>query len=243
MKIQRSFFYIRPVDRPTEFYHEVNPWYLDAMQQHVKAIDSRLDFSFEKINDTVHRFNLVHPDHEIFKLVTQNLYFEGNLKLEFKNCMRWTKQNQIAFALSAHQLGIVLPKIYSYEQYYNIKTDETTFIDATPKQKKALKLYDMFVGKPEMIFTINFFDYKHNVKHVVSKALADTKWWDGFIAECAEVYPRFFLDKEHHNHKQGILSYSEVKDNIQDDLAGIYTPQPVQQFLPESLKYLELKIC
>lgn len=243
MRIQRSFFYIRPVNQPTEFYHEANPWYLDAMQKHAKAVDSRLDFSFEIVNDNIHRFNLVHPDHDAFKLVTQNLYFEGDLKQEFKNCMRWTKEKQIAFALSAHQLGITLPITYSYEHYYNIKTDQTTFIDATPKQKKALKLYDLLVGKSELIFTINFFDYKHNVKHVISKANADKIWWEHFGKECAEIYPRFYLDKEHHNKKQNILSLNEIKDNVQDNLAGIYTPIAVQQFLPDSLRYLEIKIC
>lgn len=243
MKLQRSFFYIRPVDHPTEFYHEANPWYLDAMQRHVKAINPQLDFNFEIINDNVHRFNLLHPDHDAFKLVTQNLYFEGDLKQEFKNCMRWTKEKQIAFALSAHQLQIQLPVSYSYEHYYNIKTDQTTFIDATPKQKKALSLYDLLVGKPELIFTINFFDYKHNVKHVINKTQADLKWWEDFTHECAKVYPRFFLDKEHHNKKQSIISLSEIKSDIRDNKAGIYTPDAVREFLPDSLKYLELKIC
>jgi hypothetical protein len=243
MKIQRSFFYIRPESNDVLFYHEANNSYVDTMRKHCKQIDSQLEFEFEIVSDQIHRFNLIHPNHELFKTVTQNLYFDGALKQEFKNCMKWTKANQIAFALSAHKIGMHIPVQYTQDHYYNIKTDAQTFIDATPAQKRALHLYDFLVGKPEMLFTINFFDYKHNVKHVENRLVGvDHQWWKNFFADSTKIYSRFFQDKKRYNQQNNIAHFVEVVDVINHQ-AGVYKPVPVVEFLPNSLKNIELSIC
>ena len=241
--IKRTFFYIRS-DTNVPFYHELgNTNYLDDMNRYVQAIDPGLRFEGGIHTDKIHYFCLYHPDHDTFKTVTQNLYFDGELKQEFKKCMRWTKQNRIAFALSASKLHMDVPDHYELEHYWNIKTDQQTFIDATPLQKQALHIYDQLVSKPETYFTVNFFDYNHNVKHVETRLLNTNKtFWLRFYKDCARLYPTFMQDKHQYNQDQGIEHFDEIVKIDHDDNASVYNTQRINKFLPADLQNLKLPI-
>lgn len=239
--IKRTFFYIRK-NNSVPFYHEAgNSNYAQQMQQHAFDVDPRLVFTPGVYSENIHYFTLYHPNIETFKEVTQQLYFNGALKQEFKNCMRWTKQHNIAFALSASKVGMPVPYRYCLEHYYNIKTSDKTFIDATVMQKQALSLYDLGVSLPELYFTVNFFDYEHNVKHVETRYVNTTKlFWGRLKHKANQLYPRFLDDKEQYNLQHNIVHFEEIVPVVESDQADTYVTNYVDQYLPDDLKNLKL---
>jgi hypothetical protein len=241
--IKRTFFYIRE-DVNTPFYHEEgNKDYVTQMDVYAKAVDPRLEFSSGIISDKIHYFTLIHPDHDTFKQVTQNLYFNGDLKQEFKQCMRWTKKHKFAFALSASKIDVPVPTHYQLLNYYNIKTDEQNFVDATIMQKWALSIYDLLVGRPELYFTINFFDYTHNVKHVESRCVNVTEvFWRELSEETKKVYPTFMSDKKTYNIENNITHFDEVVPDVESLTADMYDTSIINNLLPTSLQNLQLPI-
>jgi hypothetical protein len=236
--INRIFFFIRKLPE-TPFYYETTNYY-EKIEEHLKNIDPEIKFSSGKVNDLVHYYKFSHPGITEFKKVTQQMYFDGDLKQEFKKCMRYTKDNKIAFALAAVNEDVLAGPIQRLH-YYNVKPNDKQFIDATYSQKVALGLYDKLVGLDELVFTINFFDYDHNVKHVENRLVDLPGVWDNLRKAQAETCPLFMEEKNEYNAEHGITEGKKSERNVY----GLkqYTPEEVNEFLPEDLQTLVLDLA
>lgn len=236
--INRIFFFIRK-DADTPFYYETTNYY-EKLQEHLKNIDPSIEFSSGVVNDLIHYYKFSHPSIVEFKKVTQNMYFEGDLKQEFKKCMRYTKDHKIAFGLAAVNADVVADCPIQRLHYYNVKPDDKNFIDATYSQKVALGLYDELVGLDELVFTINFFDYDHNVKHVENRLVDRLGVWDKLRKAQAETCPHFMEEKNEYNAEHGIKEGKKSERNVYE--LKQYKPEEVNEFLPESLQTLALDL-
>lgn len=245
MRIKRTFFYVRP-NTSVPFYHEsANKEYSDIMQYHLKNIDSRLEFRPGILNDRIHYFSIYHPhdDNDLFKKVTHNLYFQGLLKESFKDNMRYTKDKQIAFALGISKIDHPLPKSYHMMEFYNIKPDDKKFIDATIHQKQALHVFNETVLLPQFYFIINFFDYKHNIKHVQTKFVDIQKsFWLRWTKMGEQIHPNMMEEKSKYNLEHNILEGRFVVDPQENIDGNFYTSQRVNQYLPQDLQNLRLPV-
>lgn len=235
--IDRIFYFIRktPV---TPFYYETTDYY-DKLQQHLHVIDPAIEFSYGVIDELVHYYKFSHPGITEFKKITQNMYFDGDLKQEFKKCMRYTKDNKIAFGLAAVNKNILEGPIQRLH-YYNVKPDDKNFIDATYSQKIALGLYDELVGLDELVFTINFFDYDHNVKHVENRLVDLPGVWDKLRKAQAETCPHFMDEKNEYNAEHGIKEGKKSERN--EYPLTQYTPEEVDEFLEPGLQAIKLEL-
>ena len=245
MRTKRTFFYVRQ-DVDTPFFHEeYNPDYCEEVDYAVKQIDSCLSFVGGKVNDKIHYFSLIQTraDHELHKHVTHNLYCEGDLKDSFKESMRYTKQHEIAFALGYSKPDQPQWQSYDVWDFYNFKPDDEVFIDATPKQKIAIKLLDATVAQPNFLYIINFFDYKHNVKHVQVKMLdTDVYFWERFSEEQTQIYPTFREDKITHNTMYNIKQGEKLTRGLTDNQGPNYNSHFVHKYLPDDLHTLKLPV-
>ena len=245
MRIKRTFFYIRK-DITTPFYHEaINPNYVNEMRAHVKRIDARLDFMQGMYTDKIHYFSLYHEtdDYELFKTVTHNLYYEGELKESFKRSMRYTKDNEIAFALAISKIDHPEPESSTLFEFYNVTPPNVRLIDASPHQKVALQIFNNGVRQPEFYSIINFFDYTHRVKHMQTRYLnVDDTFWKRFGEENREIYPSFMTDKQIYNDTLNIQYESRKIENTPLIDIPYYSSTMVNDFMPDSLKDLKLPI-
>lgn len=235
--INRLFFFIRK-DTDIPFYYETTNYY-EKLEQHLRGIDSGIVFSSGKVSDFVHYYRFSHPSITEFKKVTQAMYFEGDLKQEFKKCMRYTKDNKIAFALAAVNSNVLEGPIQRLH-YYNVKPNGKQFIDATYAQKVALGLYDELVGLEELVFTINFFDHEHNVKHVETRLVDLPGVWDKLRKAQAETCPHFMEEKNTYNADHGIEEGKQSERNVYEQKE--YRPEEVNKFLTENLQTLILDL-
>lgn len=243
MRIKRTFFYVRK-DSNTPFYHEaINPDYGNEMLFHVKQIDPRLDFMQGVYTDNIHYFSIYQDtdDYELVKTVTHNFYNTGELKESFKRSMRYTKDNQIAFALAITKIDHPEPKTSSLVEFYNVTPLSGQLIDATPHQKVALKIMNNCICQPEFYSIINFFDYTHRVKHMQTRYLnVDDTFWKRFGQENSAIYPSYMADKQVHNDKLGIQAASRKIENTLISDIPYYSSTMVDDFLPEQLKDFKL---
>lgn len=235
--INRLFFFIRK-DPSIPFYYETTNYY-EMLKQHLLAIDPEIGFSYGVVNDLIHYYKFTHPSIEEFKAVTQNMYFDGDLKQEFKKCMRYTKDKKIAFALAAVREDYAAGPIQR-QQYYNVKPSDQTFIDATYSQKVALGFYDAIVGMDELVFTINFFDYEHNVKHVETRLVKTPDVWERVKEANDRTSPNFMVEKHDWNTERGIIEGKSSTPNVLPD--KVYKPVDVREFLEPKLKLTTLDL-
>jgi len=244
MIIDRKFYYIKP-NTSSSFYHDqYNPDYVEEMNQLVKEIDNRLSFSHKKLTEKMDCFTLRQQDSDsdLFKRVTQNLYYEGELKQSFKDCMRFTKNNNIAFALATSKSGRGRIEMYDMFDDYAYKPDTAKLIDATPHQKNALKVYDHWVTHPKFYFTINFFDYKHNLKYVQFRFVGMRKHdWETLEHQTHNLFPSFEQEKKQYNAAQGIDYEMFFQRNITTDIDR-FTTARVHKYLPAELQQITLPI-
>lgn len=235
--INRLFFFIRK-DIATPFYHETTN-YFELIRQHLFAIHPGITLSHGVINEKIHYYKFSHPTIDEFKLVTQNMYFNGDLKQEFKKCMRYTKDHKVAFALSAVRSEIPDGTIQRL-QYYNIKTSDKNFIDATYAQKVALGLYDATVNLEELVFTINFFDYEHNIKQVETRLVNTNDVWAKLREAQRITCPDFMTEKSEFNAMHNIIEGKSSEINDRPILE--YAPTEVVTYLDDSLKTVVLDL-
>lgn len=245
MRTKRTFFYIRR-DTSTPFFHEeYNTDYCEEVNYAVKQIDGCLSFVQGKVDEKIHYFSLIQTraDHELHKLVTHNLYCEGELKDLFKESMRYTKQQQIAFALGYSKPDQPQWQSYDVWDFYNVKPDDTVFIDATPKQKIAIKLLDATVDHSNFLYIINLFDYKHNVKHVQVKMLdTEPDFWKHFDKKQKQIYPTFNEDKIEYNARHNIQQSVALTRGLVDDQGPYYNSRFVHKYIPNDLHDLKLPV-
>lgn len=245
MRIKRTFFYVRK-DPSIPFYHEaVNPDYVNEQYDNVKRIDSRLDFVQGVYTDNIHYFSLYHEtdDYELFKNVTHNLYYEGELKEAFKRSMRYTKDNEIAFGLGISKIDHPVPASTTLVEFYNVIPPGSQLIDATPHQKKALQVFNNGCRQPEFYFIINFFDYTHRVKHMQTRYISvNDEFWTRLEAENKLLHPNFLEEKKIYNNTLNIKEAYKKTTTTDAEEAKYYSSKMINEFLPDTLQNLQLPI-
>ena len=245
MRIKRTFFYIRKNTNVPFFHERYNPDYCEEMSEIVKRIDSSLSFESGQVSERIHYFSLfhAHDDHDLFKLVTHNLYYEGDLKESFKESMRYTKKHEIAFALGISKLDHPLHKTYDLWEFCNHKPTAEVFIDATPRQKIALQLFNATVAEPNFLYIINFFDYLHNVKHVQVKMLdVEPDFWEQLFTRQKPLYPTFLEDKREYNSRHNIEQSTTIIKGLTDNQVYNYNTKFVNKYISSDLHNLSLPV-
>lgn len=244
MTINRKFYYIRPTPAIKYYHSEFNPDYQQDMNEAVKKIDPSLSFFGGTLNERVDFFVLsqLNNDPELFKEVTHNLYYEGTIKQHFKECMRFTKQYDLAFALATNRTGRSHISHYDMWDGFAVKPLEKKLIDATPHQKQALKVYDLNVVHPNFYFTINFFDYKHNLKYVQMRFVGMRKEdYAALDQQISKTFPTFEQEKKNYNTTHGIEQEDFFERNVATNI-NQFTTTRVNKYLPADLQNFSLPI-
>lgn len=241
--IKRQFFFIRK-DLSTPFYHETVD-YFERMKEHLYKIDPEITSSNGKVNDYIHYHVIYHPTPDQFAKITDALYFGEiygtDLKNEFKGCMKHTKINKIAFALSATNItDDVLDGDTHRISYYYTKRSDQRFVDATEHHKPTIPLLDAIASMEELVFNINFFDYDHNSKHSETRLVRTPTVWNNLRKKQSVACPDFYTAKDKYNHENGIQS-GKVSE-INTSPKWIYNPTEIREKIDSDLHNINLDL-
>lgn len=165
--MQRSQIFIRP-NSNVPFHNEVDPTWLDRLKDTTKEFTDDCEITWGYEGDNILRYTFYIPGHAEYVRMTDCLYDTGQLKEVFKDAMRHTKTNGIAFAMPSWWLNKTNENgIYVKEWYTNKKTrPDSKFLEelktTLPDRMFALKTY---MGIKDCIMNCAIYDYTHSIKH------------------------------------------------------------------------------
>jgi hypothetical protein len=165
--MQRSQIFIRP-NANVPFHNEIDPTWLDRLKDTTKEFTDDCEITWGYEGDNILRYTFYIPGLDEYQRMTDCLYDKGQLKEVFKDAMRHSKPNGIAFAMPSWWLNKVNENgTYVKEWYTNKKTrPEGKFLeevkDTLPDRMFALKTY---MSLKDCIMNCAVYDYTHTIKH------------------------------------------------------------------------------
>ena len=165
--MQRSQIFIRK-DTNTPFHIEVDPTWVDRMKDTTKEFTDDCEITHGYEGDNIYRLTFNLPGYDEYAKMTDCLYDKGQVKEVFKDAMRHTKVNGIAFAMPSWRMDKTNENgIYVKEWYTNKKTTpEGKFLEEVketlPDRMYALKTY---MKLNDCIMNCAIYDYTHSIKH------------------------------------------------------------------------------
>ena len=97
-KIKRTQIYIRP-NPNVPFHVDVDPTWIDRIKDTTKEFSDNCEVTEGYYSDNVYYCTFWLPDFEDYSRMTDCLYDKGQVKEVFKDAMRHSKPNGIAFAM------------------------------------------------------------------------------------------------------------------------------------------------
>jgi hypothetical protein len=166
-KMKRSQVYIRPsTDIP--FHTELDPTWIDRIRESTKEFSDDCQVDMEYIGNKFLKVNFWLPQLEDYLRMTDSLYVKGEVKEAFKDAMKHTKSNRIAFAMSSWHLDKRNESgLYVKEWYTNKKTrPESKFLEEV-KETLDDRMYAFrgYMSLPDCIMNSAIYDYDHKTKH------------------------------------------------------------------------------
>lgn len=165
--MQRSQIFIRP-NSNVPFHIEVDPTWVDRMKDTTKEFTDDCEITYGYEGDNVFRYTFHLPGYTEYAKMTDCLYDKGQVKEVFKDAMRHTKNNGIAFAMPSWYMNKTNDNgVYFKEWYTNKKTNsEGKFLEELKTTLEdrvfALKTY---MSLKDCIMNCAIYDYTHSIKH------------------------------------------------------------------------------
>lgn len=165
--MQRSQIFIRKTT-DTPFHVEIDNTWIDRVKDTTKEFSNNCEVVHGYVNDYIFRITYHLSDIVDYIKMSDCLYDKGELKEVFKEAMKHTKTNNIAFAMPSWWTNKTNKNgMYIKEWYYNKKLDsKSKFLEelkeTLPDRMYALKNY---MSLNDCIMNCAIYDYDHTTKH------------------------------------------------------------------------------
>jgi hypothetical protein len=229
--MQRSQIFIRP-NNNIPFHVEVDKTWIDRIKDTTSEFTDDCEITYGYEGDNIFRLTFYLPGIDEYKKMTDCLYDTGQVKEVFKDAMRHTKTNGIAFAMPSWWLNKTNDsRIYVKEWYTNKKTFPSGKFLEEIKSTLNDRLYALktYMSIQDCIMNCALYDYTHTIKHsyfLYTKRDEETEKEIDVIRENAS---KNFAFKKAHNHENGIeyhigKNYTKTFENhdFKDIPSGVF---------------------
>jgi hypothetical protein len=232
--MKRSQIFIRP-DTSVPFHTQVDTEWFDRIKETTKEFTDDCQVEMEYVGDRFLRVHFWLPELEDYLRMTDCLYVRGQVKEVFKDAMRHTKKNRIAFAMpSWHMNKRTEDGVYIKEWYTNKKTrPDTKFIEEVKDTiEDRMYAFKGYMSLDDCVMNCGVYDYDHNIKHGYFLFLRRDHVTERGIDVIRKNASKNYMYKRHFNDQQGIeyeigmcpttnLQYHDFHDIP----PGIFTPE------------------
>jgi hypothetical protein len=204
--MQRSQIFIRP-NANVPFHNEVDPTWLDRIKDTTKEFSDNCEVTWGYHGDNILRYTFHLPGYDDYVKMTDCLYDKGQVKEVFKDAMRHTKTNGIAFAMPSWWTNKTTENgVYVKEWYTNKKTrPDSKFLEESRSTLEhrlyALKTY---MGLKDCIMNCALYDYTHTIKHSYFLYLKRDQETEKDIDVIRQNASQNFAFKKLHNAENGV---------------------------------------
>ena len=205
-QMKRSQIFIRP-NPNIPFHNEIDPTWFDRVKDTTKEFADDCEVTFGYHGDNILYYTFWLPGHTEYAKMSDCLYDKGQLKEVFKDAMRHTKTNGIAFAMPSIWMNKVNENgSYVKEWYTNKKTRaDSKFLEelksTLPARMYALKTY---MGLKDCILNCAIYNYTHTIKHSYFLYLKRDQETELEIDDIRQNASENFGFKKIHNQENGI---------------------------------------
>jgi len=205
-KIKRTQIFIRP-NTDTPFHIDIDPTWVDRMQATTKEFSDNCEVTSGYYGDNVFYCSFWLPEYEDYSRMTDCLYDKGQVKEVFKDAMRHSKPNGIAFAMPSVWMNKrTQDGVYVKEWYTNKKTrPNSKFLEeikeTLPARQYALKGY---MKLNDCVLNCAIYDWTHSIKHSYFLYTKRDESTEREIDDIRQNASENFTHKKIHNQENGI---------------------------------------
>lgn len=220
----------------TVFYHELFPDWFDQLRVALEKIKNIKVMGIGTSSNREFQVNIAFLTPEAHLDFIQHFYVAGEVKDLFKNHMRHSTQNKIAFHMSS-----VLPPSWhnpndqdaiSAHILYEICPPGIKMHAATKEHRNSFDFFQWMLFLPNTCSISAYYDYKHNARHIQTLYKNyDSAVHEKVVAESSQ-YPSFFQNRYDYNLLNGIIH----KQGMAPHLGSLSVHNIIE---PEFLKSLE----
>lgn len=206
-KMQRSQIFIRQ-NSNVPFHNEIDKTWVDRLKDSTKEFTDDCEITWSYEGDNILRYTFYLKDYIDYARMTDCLYDKGQVKEVFKDAMRHTKNNNIAFAMPSWWMNKINDNgIYVKEWYINKKT--TTDGKFLEELKTTLddRLYALktYMSLKDCIMNCAIYDYTHSIKHSYFLYLKRDDETEHDIDPIRQNASKNFAYKKQHNQENNII--------------------------------------
>lgn len=231
--IQTAFIYIRK-DDTTPFHNEVDKNWTNKIIEATKKFNFNCIVTCDYPQKNILRYTWHLQAHTNYETMVDNIYINGSLKDVFKESMRHSKMNKIAFSMNYRWLNRRNENNKYFKEWYTNKKmrPDSKFIeeDKTTLEDRMLAL-KRYTGLNDIIMVSSTYNYEHTSKYayfLYLKKDANTEKEIDYVRTNAPKNYEFkkkFNEKNYINFKIGtnittefdFYDFSEINDGIFDN--------------------------
>jgi hypothetical protein len=232
--MKRSQVYIRP-NTSVPFHTEADTTWLDRMKETTKEFSDDCHVDMKYIGDRYLQVNFWLPELEDYLRMTDCLYVKGQIKEVFKDAMRHSKPNRIAFAMPSWYMNKrTADGVYVKEWYTNKKTrEDSKFLEEVKETlEDRMTAFKGYMSLKDCVMNCAVYDYDHRIKHsyfLYTKRDEETEREIDVLRQTASMNYKY---KREFNEQQGVeamirIGSTTVLDyhDFHDIPSGIFDPE------------------
>jgi hypothetical protein len=216
------------------FHVDVDPTWFDRIKDTTKEFSDNCEVTEGYYSDNIYYCTFWLPDFEDYARMTDCLYDKGQVKEVFKDAMRHSKPNGIAFAMPSVWMNKRTENgVYVKEWYTNKKTRPDSKFFEEIKETLPDRMYALkgLMKLEDCVMNCAIYDYTHTVKHSYFLYLKRDAETERGIEEIRQNASSNFAYKKSFNVEQGVefVTQRTTTDNLEfhdflDIPAGIFDP-------------------
>jgi hypothetical protein len=232
--MKRSQIFIRP-GTSVPFHTQVDTTWIDRIKETTGEFTDDCLVEMDYVGDRFLRVHYWLPELEDYLRMTDCLYAKGQIKEVFKDAMRHSKNNRIAFAMpSWHMNKRNENGIYVKEWYTNKKTrpDSKFLEEVKDTLEDRMYAFKGYMSLEDCIMNCAVYDYDHSVKHSYFLFLKRDEETEKAIDDFRTNASKNYAYKRHFNREQGVeamINRCETSNlqyhDFHDIPPGIFTPE------------------
>lgn len=178
-------------------------------------------------------FNLLFTKLETHNTFNNLFYIQGGLKESFKECMRRTKAEELAFYMATStKLAWTLlnegSKIIDIHRnyFYEIKNDSTQkFFAQLPENKESFSFFQWILSQPQTLSVTAYYDTQSKSRYLQSLFHNYDQDFENQIKEHRSKYHNYAVKRHEHNANEGLI-YGSNGQNAKLDISLFTNIEP-----------------